>query len=49
VNGPHITDHGSAVYNLTFCFVCDFNLQTDEFNRLFNANFDERFLAKNVD
>jgi hypothetical protein len=50
VNAPQITDHESAVYNLTFCSVCVFNLQTDEFiNRLFNTNSDGRFLTKNVD
>jgi hypothetical protein len=32
--------------NLTFCVVCVFTLQTDEWcvhNRLFNANFGEKF------
>jgi hypothetical protein len=37
------TDYGS---NLTFCIVCVFTVQTDEWfvhNRLFNVSFDETF------
>jgi hypothetical protein len=47
VNAPQITDHRSVIkFNLTFCVVCVFTLQTDEWcvhNRLFNANFGKKF------
>jgi hypothetical protein len=48
VIAPRITDHRSAVLNLTalFCVVYVFTLQTDEWcvhNRLFNANFEDKF------
>jgi hypothetical protein len=47
VNAPQIIiDHGSIKSNLTFCVVCVFTLQTDEWcvhNRLFNANFEDKF------
>jgi hypothetical protein len=47
VNAPWITDHGSLFkFNLTFCVVYVFNVQTDPWcvhNRLFNANFEEKF------
>jgi hypothetical protein len=47
VNAPRIMDHGSCL-NLTslFVVVCVFTLPTDEWcvhNRLFNANFEEKF------
>jgi hypothetical protein len=45
VNAPRTTDEVFKS-NLTFCFICVFNLQTDEWcvhNRLFNANFDRKF------
>jgi hypothetical protein len=48
VNAPRVTDHLSKS-NLTFCVVCVFNLQTDEWcvhNRLFNANLEEKLKKK---
>jgi hypothetical protein len=45
VNAPRITDQ-LLKSNLTFCVVCVFTLQTDEWcvhNLLFNANFENKF------
>jgi hypothetical protein len=44
VNAPRITDNLFKT-NLTFCVVCVFSLQTEEWcvqNRLFNANSEEK-------
>jgi hypothetical protein len=47
VNTPRITITDQLFkYNLTFCVVCVFTVQTDEWcvhNRLFNANFEDTF------
>jgi hypothetical protein len=45
VNAPQITNQ-LFKSNLTFCVVCVFARQTDEWcvhNRLFNANFEDKF------
>jgi hypothetical protein len=48
VNAPQIANHGQLFKsNPTFCVVCVFTRQTDEWcvhNRLFNASFEDKLM-----
>jgi hypothetical protein len=49
VNAPRITTDHRFKSNLTFCIVCVFTLETDEWsvhNQLFNAYFEAKFKKK---